>query len=146
MCVCVTVHNIFLHWMVGSFFIVIEDSPEFRLETVYYLHCTPFTRKTSGTIGQRGQESKGKVQLLYCPRQSWLNMSQCLKATSAEASRLIMLFAISLFPTFLDLTSLDLGSSPKWGRGELGFSCCFPYVPYCYSKCEGNLWYFLKRP
>ena len=71
------------------FFTVIEDSPELRLETIYYLHCTPFTRKTSGIIGQRGQESKGKVIILSYysiesnMKQSWLNMSKCLKTTSA---------------------------------------------------------------
>lgn len=49
------------------FFSVVEDSPEFRLETIYYFYCTPFTRKTSGIVGQRGQESKGRVILLYYP-------------------------------------------------------------------------------
>lgn len=43
------------------FFSVIEDAPEFRLETIYYFYCPPFTRKTSGIVGQRGQESKGTV-------------------------------------------------------------------------------------
>lgn len=48
---------------IQNFFLVIKDSPEFRLETIYHFHCTSFTRKTSSITGQRGQEPKGNVTI-----------------------------------------------------------------------------------
>jgi hypothetical protein len=115
------------------FFTVFEDPPEFRFETIYYIHCTPFPRKAAGIIGQRGQESKGKVTvLLYYYWKTWQHpdlIYQCCRATLASVFLCCISFGsagferASVFKLFFLLYHLpknlhschwlDCGSSPK---------------------------------